>query len=89
MKKRLQVLTLVFLMGVSFQAIAAPCYTTFSYQASIAAAQYTQQWVDCTGIILSGPCKTEATARYNQEMFNITASWNQCCCTNGLSCCGN
>ena len=91
MKKRLQVLTLVFMMSISIQAIAAPCYTTFSYQANAAAIQYSQDLSDCEGMvsILFGPCSSEATARYNQEMYNVITSWNTCCCTNGLSCCGN
>jgi hypothetical protein len=88
MNIKIKVLAFVIGMGISIQVIAAPCYTSFSYQAAVASNTLAQDLSDCTDTFLGGPCKTEANLRYSQSIHDATLSWLKCCCENQLTCCG-
>lgn len=89
MKKTMKSIALVFLLGLSIQAIAtAPCHTTFAVQAAYIDLDYIADLGGCEGSILEGPCKDEAAAKRTHNLNIALSTWSQCCCVYGLSCCG-
>lgn len=89
MSKRLKSLVIIALFGTSIRVFAdAPCHTQFAVNMALVTQAYEIDKIDCVGTILAGPCKDEATAKYNHGVSVALNTWSVCCCTYGLACCG-
>lgn len=88
MKSKILVLFLSVSIGLPLYA-SSPCHHSFAVAAAYAHREYMGDLADCDDMLVySGPCRDEATAKYNQNLHNQVQNFSQCCCVHQLACCG-
>lgn len=88
MKSKLIALILSISVILPLHAVS-PCHNSFAIAAAYLHVEYLQDMSGCDDMfVFTGPCRDEATAKYNQGIHRELKNFSQCCCLNQLACCG-